>query len=69
MRVRVGHVRNRKFLTERYECGDHVVVTLFGSICWLVCVCVCVFLLYSVQLGGQRSPLSTTALMVYLAHS
>ena len=23
-------------------------------------VCVCVFLLYSVQLGGQRSPLSTT---------
>ena len=34
-----------------------------------VCVCVCVFLLYSVQLGGQRSPLSTTALLVYLAHS
>jgi len=32
-------------------------------------VCVCVFLLYSVQLEGQRSPLSTTALMVYLAHS
>ena len=32
-------------------------------------VCVCVFLLYSVQLGGQRSLLSTTALMVYLAHS
>ena len=25
------------------------------------CVCVCVFLLYSIQLGGQRSPLSTTA--------
>jgi len=25
-----------------------------------VCVCVCVILLYSVQLGGQRSPLSTT---------
>jgi len=32
-------------------------------------VCVCVFLLYSVQLEGQRSPLSTTALMVCLAHS
>jgi len=32
-------------------------------------VCVYVFLLYSIQLGGQRSPLSTTALMVYLAHS
>ena len=25
------------------------------------CVCVCVYLLYSVQLGGQRSPLSTTS--------
>ena len=24
------------------------------------CVCVCVILLYSFQLGGQRSPLSTT---------
>jgi len=32
-------------------------------------VCVCVCLLYSVQLGGQRSPLSTTGNLVYLAHS
>jgi len=34
-------------------------------------VCVCVRLLYSHQLGGQRSPLLTTtrAFMGYLAHS
>ena len=47
--------------------ASHVILSCDWEI--FCSVCVCVFLLYSVQLGGQRSPLSTTALKVCLAYS